>query len=208
MSGAGSIDALLRAIVDDPFDNPASWDVITVGNQVWTGKIEIRGSSRWYRWQKKVARGQEGATNTYQGDKPDPFEIEFFIWTAEQYTKWISFMPVFKYFGVKGDVVPIKVYHPALALVNITAIVCDRIGAVEPRGEDKLYSVKVRVHEYVPAKPGNATATPVAALPTTTVIPKKDVGAGASPVSAVLPTQQEAASNQAAALGIKTALPF
>lgn len=204
---AGAISgAALAALVGDPFGNPASWDAITVAGRIWTGKIEIRGACRHYRWQKKVARGQEGATNTYQGDKPLPFELEFFMWTTQQYADWLSFVPLFKYFGVKGVVVPVPIYHPALALVNVTTIVCDQLGTVEPRGEDKLYSVKVKVHEFVPPVVAvNATTTPVAGA---IVLPPSSVGAGAAPVSAVLPSQQADAINQAAALGLKTALPF
>ena len=185
-----------------PWAQPGIWDTLFVSGVPWQGRIRIRGAQRSYKWDVKAAPGIEGFNQTYRGKPHKNFYIDFDIWTDSMYVYWAStYQLLFQYSGVAGIVSPVKVYHPSLTNLGITAIVADHIGAVEQVSDDMLFRVSVEVHEFYPALLVPATTTPAAAAGVNPKIP------GIPPPSAAyIAAQQElAAAKQAAALA--TALP-
>lgn len=189
--------------VDSPFDSPQTWDQIIIGGQSWSGKFEIRNAARAYKWQVKFSPGTEGAQETYRGKNPTKFEIEFFIWTTDQWNQWLTFSQNFLYQGVKGQVKPVQIQHPSLSTIGITQVVCEELGAVIKQSDDLMFSAVVKLREFFPALPVNATQSPASAKITPTTIPGVVVNSAIENALDQLALQK----NQAIANGFPGSLP-
>jgi hypothetical protein len=131
-----------------PFALPEVWDAVTVAGKVWTGKVEIKGAKRAYKWDIKDGMGLQGALETYRGQTPTPFTITFYIWTDAMYAAWLDFVKLFQYNGVKFQPKPVSIYHPQLDTLGIGQILCEDIGAVEKVSDDLMFSVTVSLREF------------------------------------------------------------
>ncbi len=187
-----------------PFEDPKSWDTITIQGLSWYGKFEIRRGRRKYKWDVKDASGVEGATETYRGKRPEVFTIRFFVWTDLMWTNWKLFSLAFQYSGIKGIVIPVDVVHPALNAAGISQMVCDALGTLEKVSDDQMWAVDVEVREYFPPLLLNATTTPVGAA---AVSAATTPGVTVNPAIAALESKIAALQAQAAALGTPGGLP-
>jgi hypothetical protein len=178
-----------------PWEPTGLWDALYVSGVPWVGRVKIRGAKRVYKWDVKEVPGVEGFNQTYRGQPHQPFYIDLYIWTDSMYRYWINiYQKLFQYIGAAGIVLPVKVYHPSLTNVGITAIVADAIGVVEQVSEDLLYRVTLDVHEYYPPLPTNATSTPLAAAGINPRIP----GTPSPSAAAIVALNQKALAQQAA----------
>lgn len=187
-----------------PWDDPTTWDTIFITGIPWQGKFEIKGAKRTYKWDVKPAPGIEGFNQTYRGQPHALFRIRFYLWTPSMYYYWITaIQPLFMYSGIKDLVLPVKVYHPSLANIGISACVCDSIGNIEKVNDELMFAVDVDLHEFLPTTVLNATSTPLAAIGINADVP------GVPPASAAVLAGPlaAAAANQAAALGTAGGLP-
>ena len=187
-----------------PFSRPDVWDTITISGKSWTGKFEIRGARKSYKWDQKDGAGLEGAYLTYRGKAITPFHIYFYVWTDDIYSAWDSFSKLFNYSGIKPPgPLPLSIAHPSLALLGLTQIAVDYVGALEKISDDLMFRVDVQVREFQPPPLLNATKTPVNAQ----VIDPDAVGA--RPVNARIAALQAQldARKTAAGLGAQSALP-
>jgi hypothetical protein len=157
------------SLSDSPWSMGPSWDSITIAGFTYGqliapgGRVLIHGAERFYKLDVKDPQGGNGATTTFRGTRPKPFTIEFLIWTDDQYvaieTKMIPFMMPIVQTGTA-----LSVYAPLLARRNISAILVEGVGCVEPSNTsqpfDAPYRCVVRVREYLPPPPINVTITP------------------------------------------------
>ena len=185
-----------------PWEQPNIWDALYISGVPWVGKVRIRGAKRSYKWDVKDVPGIEGFNQTYRGQPHTKFYIDFYIWTDSMYRYFVNiYQQLFQYIGVAGIVLPVKVYHPSLANLKISALVCDEIGNIDEVGESGLFMCPVQVHEFYIPLLVNVTTTPVAAAgvnPTSAGIP--------SPSAAALQVIQAAAQARQAA-SLASALP-
>jgi hypothetical protein len=212
---------MVQAVLS-PFLSPQSWDSITVGGLTWGspngiaapegfldgyaiqgGSIEIDGAELFYSWDPKHGKGQEGHTPTFQGNKPKPFRLIFKMWTDAQFFAWQVYQLAFQYDGTKLGVppTPVSIQHPALALLNISAIYCNSIGEVKKTGDQLMFASTVTVTQYLPPPPLNVASTPVGAI---TIQPINIVGKAPNPALSALVQQRDALLAQAAASAGKT----
>lgn len=159
-------------VVPDPWIDPVSWDTIYISNVPWGtnylagGKITVKGARRFFKWDPKEAKGQDGTNPTYLGTRPKPFHLVFGMWTPEQWAYWNNnILPFFYYSGVIGKVFPLPIAHPACAICNITNVITEDIGAPDVDEGTKLLTQVITVREYLPAAAGNASVTPVGPNP-------------------------------------------
>jgi hypothetical protein len=181
-----------------PFADPKSWDTITIQGVSWYGQVDVRRARRKYKWDLKDGAGLEGATLTYRGKRPEVFSIRFGIWDDFQWTMWKAFSLAFQYKGVAGVVIPVSVQHPALAAVNISAVICEDLGTLEKENDQQMWSVTVMVREYFPPLLLNATDTPPGAATASPSSP------GLTPNPAIAALEAKIASLQAAAAALGT----
>jgi hypothetical protein len=147
-----------------PLDSPGIYDKLVVSGRVSPGVFQLQGGERSYNWDKKKAAGAQGATSTYLGWNPtDGIKGKFLVWTnPDIFELTDEFLPLFQYDASKQSPKPVQVYHPVLALNQITAVTIDSIGPLTPEGKG-LWSVTVEMSEFRPAPKKNAVATPAAA---------------------------------------------
>lgn len=151
--------------IPSPLVDPVSWDSVTVAGAVWgpangMGKVEWKRVKRPYKWQKKDAAGQDGETKTYRGKKPPDFIAEFHMWTDAQFVWWQTFQQAFVYDASKTTVDPTDIYAPPLALVGVSQITVDSLGAPEKQGDRHYWIATVEMCEYFPPIVANVTQTP------------------------------------------------
>ncbi len=212
---------MVQAVLS-PFLSPQSWDSITVGGLTWGspslpplpgvptafadgyavqgGSIEIDGAERFYSWDPKHGKGQEGHTPTFQGNKPKPFRLIFKMWTDDQFFAWQVFQLAFQYDGTKLGVPPkpVSIQHPALTLLGISSIYCNSIGNVRKVSDQLMFQAIVTVTQYLPPPPVNVASTPVGAI---TVQPINIQGVPPNPAIVAKTQQRDALLAAAAAAG-------
>lgn len=179
-----------------PLTDPVSWDTIIVSGVKWFGKVDIRGAERSYKWDIKDGLGLQGAIETYRGQTPSPFTIDFFLWTSEHFLAWQSFSLLFLYDGTRpGGVKPVDIFHPALVYLGIYQVICEGVGAPEKISDDLMFRATVKLREYYPPPKVNTTRTPDAAA-------DKPERRGEDPVIARLQRQLAQLTEQANRLGV------
>jgi hypothetical protein len=87
--------------LDSPFTDPVAWDTIRVAGVEWFGKFEIRGAKRAFKWDVKDGLGLQGAIETYRGQTPPPFTINFYLWADQHFDQWPEFIALFNYNAAK-----------------------------------------------------------------------------------------------------------
>ena len=169
----------------DPFSNPQAWDVITVAGVASPGKCDVSDCKTAYDWDVKKGKGVRGATVTFLGRPPAKFHITFQLWTAAHFAAWDAFRPLFKYDPAKKQPNAIDIYHPALADIEISSVVCEGIGTIIHKG-GQLYELVIDFLEYLP--PVKSIGTPGKSVYT-----QLDKGPGTQPTSATDADQKTAA---------------
>jgi hypothetical protein len=149
----------------DPINNPEGWDTVTIGGVESPGLIKLSGFKRVWGWQIKQGKGSKGSTATLNEYPPVEGTLTFRLWTREHFEKWALFRPNFKYDPTKKQISAVDIYHPALADIDCSSVVCKSISAVEHLG-DQLYQIVVELIEYNPPPKAAAVATPSGAAPT------------------------------------------
>jgi hypothetical protein len=157
-----------------PYAAPSLWDQIQIGGLTWGGfttdnpvrcggGIEIRGATRFYKIDQKDGAGLDGATQTYRGQKPKPFDLIFSWWTDLQDAWWVTFSTQFNYSASKPGLPPpvFQVYHPKLARLNIDSILVEEVGGTDVHPDSKLATARVRVRQFLPPALVNASVTPL-----------------------------------------------
>lgn len=152
-----------------PFRFPAIWDSLSLGGGAftWSGKIQFSGAKRAYNWQVKVPPGVQGEVYTYRGLHTHPFKMRLEVWTDPQWALLPGLLAFFTYDALKpnpnGTANPVDIYHPALAAVDISQVLCLEIEAPEV-DQDRTGAAwwTFVLREYRPAPPQNVTNTPKA----------------------------------------------
>ncbi len=154
MSGAG---------VTDPISFPQVWDVVIVGGVVSPGLCVVTGFKRANTWDTKKGKGTLGATSTFVEKPPAKGTLTFTAWLKEHFVAWDDFYTQFKYDPTKKVVVGVDIYHPALADIELAAILTEDISQWEHKGEGR-YERTVAALEYFPTPPKPAVGTPGTAV--------------------------------------------
>jgi len=147
-----------------PLERPDVWDTLKVQDFIWEGKFEFRAACVNQNWDPKHARGQIGTTDSYVGNKPEPFDLVMYLWTAKHFADWRGFQSRFVYQGDKGKAAAVSIEHPALAVLGINAVVCLKIGMIQKVDDELLYSCTIKLRQFQPpANVAGGAITPAGA---------------------------------------------
>ena len=147
---------------NNPLDNPAIWDFVTIAGVNSPGVIKDGALSEWKRqheWDVKKGKGTVGATITFTSKPPAEGSITWYLWLPEHFAAWDDFLPLLQYDPTKKQAQAVDIYHPALDAIDVHSVVTTKIGNVMYEGKG-LYSITVDFLEYFPAPNQNATGTP------------------------------------------------
>lgn len=151
----------------DPIGNPQGWDVVTIGGVDSPGLCKLSGFKRDFGWQIKKGKGSKGSTVTLNEYPPVEGTLTFRLWTRSHFEEWALFRDNFKYDPTKKPISAIDIYHPALADIGVSSVVCKSISALEHQGEG-LYQLTVELIEYNPPPKASAVGQPSGAASTST----------------------------------------
>lgn len=143
----------------DPFSNPQDWDVVSIGGVTSPGLAKLSGFKRQFGWQQKKGKGARGSTVTLNEYPAAEGKVTFSLWTPEHFQQWASYRALFKYDPLKKKVSAVDIYHPSLADIDITSVVCQNIGAIEHQGLG-LFTIDIDLIEYNPPPKAAAVSTP------------------------------------------------
>jgi len=137
-------------------DDPGSWDTAVLGGVTLPGLARIDGLDLGARWDIKEAPGTDGASETYQGYTPAPFNLVLRMWSRSQ---WLAFLPLAKRFRPKpgrASPEPVDVVHPELLVWGISRVI---IRKIKPRKLAGEYEVAFDLFEYFPQPKKPVTKT-------------------------------------------------
>lgn len=171
-----------------PLSYPDAWDTVEVGGQEWDGDgmVLVSGFKRDFGWDIKKGKGTKGATLTLNEFPPAEGKLLFSLVSDEDFAKWAEFKKQFDYDPPKTTKTAVDIYHPALADLSITSVVCKSFSMIEHQGKG-LYQVTVELIEYLPPPPAPAVVTP--GFSAGAAQNAKKPGAGDDPVSDALQKQ-------------------
>lgn len=133
--------------------NLSAWDFMMINGFPTPGKCEISDLKRAFGWDKKKGKGTQGVSVSYTGKDFCEFKATFWLWTPLHFAVWGSLVEILKYRPDKG-IKPsaLSVVHPALAPLDVSAVVIQHIGALEHQGEG-LFKVEISFLEWAPPPP-------------------------------------------------------
>ena len=148
----------------DPINYPEAWDTVRIGQTTCPGIAEIGDIKTKNEFDVKRGKGVYGSTLTFVGRPPSHFSVTFKLWLAQHFPAWDLFRPLFKYDPAKKAIQAIDIYHPALADIELTSVVCEGIGAIHHEGQG-LYTIVVDFIEFFPAQKTSSVGTPTGSSP-------------------------------------------
>lgn len=165
MAGPAANPLSSKRSVRDPITDPGSWDYATIAGVPTPGLIPQGGLTfaREHKWDVKVGKGTDGATETYNGKPPAEGKLKLQFWTPEHFAAWDAFSALLlTYDATKKAPTPATIYHPSLVPLRISAVVVKKVGSVQHAGHG-LYEVEVELLEYTPPPKSSAVSTPTGA---------------------------------------------
>ena len=159
----------------DPYASPEAWDYVRVAGTMSPWIATVEEFTRKWDFDEKHPKGGKGSYLTFTGNHFARGSIEFWLLAGPDpsspiganYTHlsdWYKYSLLFKYDPTKTIATPVDIYHPSLAMIGVTSIVCEDIHNPVRRSIG-LYSVKVSMIEWGPPPPVSVVSTPVASRP-------------------------------------------
>lgn len=172
----------------DPTVDSKPWDTYTINGTPCPGIIDrdgIQGFDRTTTWDQKIGKGSLGAVATGVAAPPVHGSITSVLWQKGMVPEWQAFAGMLEYQADKvNNTKSFSIYHPALAINNVTAVVVRKVGPVRHHGLGRR-TVTVEFEEWTPAPKTSAVSTPI------------QPGADFGPLPTA-PQQQDTADAQAA----------
>jgi len=117
-------------------DDPDAWDQVVIANVGLPGLAEVEGDVE-LRVDLKEAPGNKGARHTLLGWKPAEVNITLRIWTAAQWSLWLTLAKQLRPNTGRGgsnNPAPVEIYHPALEALDIRKVTIVKLGFPKPVG--------------------------------------------------------------------------
>lgn len=149
----------MSSSIVNPIANPTAWDFYTIAGQSSPGLSIVGAAKRSDKWDVKEGKGTVGASTTFVNRPPATFSILTQLWEERHFSEWAVFKAALKYDPKKKTKQALSIYHPALADIEIGAVVCTDVTAIEHKGNG-LYEVSATFLEYYPSPPTNMSSTP------------------------------------------------
>jgi hypothetical protein len=139
----------------NPIDHPDQYDAIVLADQRSPGVCKLGGPMLDHGWEKQEAKGSGGGETIQNGAKLVEFTCELYLWRDEKvdhFARWVEWRPLLRRPVQKGAAKALDIYHPQLAELGVTSVVCSKEGSLEPDGAGGA-KVKLTFLQYAPAKP-------------------------------------------------------
>lgn len=140
----------------NPFLVPDLFNKIILGGHVSPGLVKLSGHDRNQDWQVNAAKGQTGATTSYNGEAPAQFTATFQLASdpladVDDFVAWAEFQKVIESTTSGPSPFALPIYHPDLAAQRITEVTNGGVGGMV-HDEKGGATVTVKFLEYRPPK--------------------------------------------------------
>ena len=152
------------------FGAPSDFDVIVLQGQTCPGICRLSGFERKWKFDKKGGKGANGVDSTGTGKGELSGTIKFFVWTSLQFLQWSDYIALFQYDITKQKLQALQVYHPSLAELGISQLLCEYVTPFVHEGSG-LFTRDARMLEFSPPPKAAAVSTPTRATVTSTSKP-------------------------------------
>lgn len=156
---------------DGPLYAPNSHDVLVLGNEKLPGTARVDALPE-HVYDRQKAQGRDGATLVLRGYLPGPIDIEWTLWTEEQWEKAQEIIP--KIWRKPGKLAPpsegekkskaalseaeaakveeraLDIRHPGLLWLNVERVVIKGISPPKPGSVPQSRVVHIKCIEFVP----------------------------------------------------------
>ena len=121
-----------------------------------------QGWGRKYKWDSKAGKGAQGETLTYTMRHAARGTFRFWLYTGLHFVLWEGFRPAFLYDPTKQNTQAVSIFHPCLADLGISAVICESLMPAMHQGAG-LWMIEVELAEWNPPPKAAAVATPTTA---------------------------------------------
>lgn len=149
--------------MSDPSRDPDLFKSIVLAGVSSPGVVTLSGHDREQNWDVKEAKGQSGASTTYQGEKVARFKAKFHLIYdptsgQDDFLRWEAFQILIEAMIQGGKPYALPIYHPDLARQRITEVCGAKVGGIvyDDKGGG---TVEVEFIEYKPPKKKGGTAS-------------------------------------------------
>lgn len=145
----------------NPVDHPEQYDSFLLADQRSPGICKLSGPMLDHGWQKQKAKGSGGGETIHNGDDLVEFNVELYLWRddkVDHFAAWDAWRPLLRRPVAKGASKALDIYHPQLAELDVTSVVCTKEGTKEPDRKGGAV-VKLSFLQYAPSK-SNAAGKP------------------------------------------------
>lgn len=158
----------------NPLDHPEQYDRLILVDQPSPGICRLGGPMLDHGWEKQKPKGSSGAETVHNGDDLVEFTVELYLWRddrVDHFAGWEAWRPLLRRPIAKGASKALDVYHPQLAELGVTSVVCSKEGSLEPDGKGGA-RVRLTFLQYRPPQPkaagkptGSAATAPGGSTP-------------------------------------------
>lgn len=135
--------------VPSAFEQPATWDTVTIGGVLFLGLAQVKGATG-NALDVKHHRGRDGGRITDGGAVAAEFQIVFRYWDRETEASWDQVFHAIDPQRPAESREPLDVSHPALARRRITKVYVKKV-AFEERQPSGEWHVTADVIQWLPS---------------------------------------------------------
>lgn len=143
----------------------STWDRLVIGEFKFERTVvQLTGSGRSHKYNKKLAVGASGGIPTYQGTLPTEFTLSWLLWDEGEFahfSTWEKLARIIAPPEAKTQPAKIKIFHPRLAFLNVSGREFF-VDQVHPPADDGPQIVRVSIDiteaSMVPKKKSDAKA--------------------------------------------------
>jgi|SRR6478752_6063248 len=147
----------------DPYVTPI--DYILLAGQRSPGIAVVSGAADVRKWDVRQGYGLSGGITVFRGRDISHFTVTLKLVTAKDWADWDTFKPLVARppFGTKPK--SMSVWHPWLAMLDISSAGVEEVGQPEEDGDTGAYSIPIKFLEtrepkFALAKPEAAATAP------------------------------------------------
>lgn len=138
------------------YESPDEWDKLSLGGKDIPGTARVR-INRGNKWDRKIAKGEHGETQEYNGAQAASVEIEIRLETTEQYIAFAKILSEFEPDRGKKEQKPHDLIHPAASIRNVRSVCIEDIDGPDTDGQFAVF--RFSCFEYQPPSSKNAKGT-------------------------------------------------
>lgn len=153
-----------------PLDQLNPWNQVFVAGRQLPGYCEVKGDGLELNVDIQKAKGTQGTTVRFHGDKESKFTIDLMMYNQDHWDQFQDMLPLLITKGNKKDPTPQAIVHPGLNAYGIDRAVFLKVPIPEKSDIGRKISIECLFWTGNPKKVGTTKPTAAATKPPPTVL--------------------------------------